>query len=1111
MNYQAYEEKMQRIAVRLNWIRKRRYWLLAGGIALLTLCATLLLMQGALLSDAVAPAEPLTYGSSPSFRANAFLGRVTYEYRAEGEPEGWSEEPPRMPGNYLARAVSHRTFGRVTHGAELAFTILPAPLTLRPADQVIYGDLPTGVAHGLQYGDRLSCTVLTGKEDATGFLAEIDPASVRILDAAGNDVTAAYLLTYEPQSVTILPRPITVSLSSAEKIYDGTPLSATGYRITEGSLVEGDELRLHGFPELTDVTPGGLENRPSSIRVTTSTGVDHSARYRITTVSGRLTILPRPITVRTESAEKIYDGTDLFATEVTLVEGTLVEGQTMTYDLAAGLCALRTAGSIENRPGIRISYYGSGRDCSNNYSITYQCGTLTVHPRPICVRASSYTWYYDREVHHGEDLSPMFTMEKGEGFYSMVTGDVITFDGGSQIQPVGSVSNVLVSPKVVDGDGNDVTSSYAITCLKGTLTVLPCPITIRPLSQTWEYSGVSEAEKQSWVIPEFGYPDGTLPGLSNGNVIDITMPEAVRPLLMEEYRAYYSPDSFPVDAGTYVYNPLEIQIQDTALQNKDVTEYFEIYTVSGEFTVSKRNIRLTTSDKSWVYDGLEHSNPYCVLAHLRGNGLNWTVDTTVSALAVAHSIEVEITASLTDAGTRENRPSSVIIRDHTGRDVTVNYNIQYNCGTLTVVPRPLYLIPQDVSLVYNGEYQSPSSAEGYYKEVYLSLGEGKSSDAKPLDGAVLYEGLLRELGHYLKVVRTDGMAREAGVHTFSLTSANVWDANNRDVTHNYAIEFLADQNRAHFYILPRPITITTESAQKLFDGTVLRGEKFWVSQGPLVEGHTLEGEAWGEQLGVGSSKTLLQWFKILDAEGENVTHNYIATTDWGWLTVLERPETPLLEIRPYHIQRTYTGTEVSCPNNAFWIAAGGEHLPKGYRIETEIQGTYVEIGDWETRFLWIRIYDAEGNDITEQFSVKAPNGTISIQRIRLDISSESAQKIYDGKPLTNSVSYISFGRLLEGHSLVATVSGEQTEVGSSRNEIVSAVIFDEMGNDVSSYYEINLKPGTLTVHPDPDQPTPDVDADRPTVDVPEEPAVPPVIADETEPALVELEEQKEKN
>jgi len=79
------------------------------------------------------------------------------------------------------------------------------------------------------------------------------------------------------------------------------------------------------------------------------------------------------------------------------------------------------------------------------------------------------------------------------------------------------------------------------------------------------------------------------------------------------------------------------------------------------------------------------------------------------------------------------------------------------------------------------------------------------------------------------------------------------------------------------------------------------------------------------------------------------------------------------------------------------------------------------------------------------------------------ITAASAEKVYDGLPLTtNDYSYT--GTLEAGHTLVSvTVAGSQTLVGVGTNVPSDAVIQDGSSNDVTHLYTITYFNGTLTV------------------------------------------------
>jgi hypothetical protein len=68
----------------------------------------------------------------------------------------------------------------------------------------------------------------------------------------------------------------------------------------------------------------------ADVIVTDSQGRNVTRNFEITTVSGKLTVTPLAIEVRTSSGNKVYDGKPMDnATQMTLVSGTLLPGHVL--------------------------------------------------------------------------------------------------------------------------------------------------------------------------------------------------------------------------------------------------------------------------------------------------------------------------------------------------------------------------------------------------------------------------------------------------------------------------------------------------------------------------------------------------------------------------------------------------------------------------------------------------------------------------------------------------------------------------------------------------------------------------------------------------------------
>ena len=83
---------------------------------------------------------------------------------------------------------------------------------------------------------------------------------------------------------------------------------------------------------------------------------------------------------------------------------------------------------------------------------------------------------------------------------------------------------------------------------------------------------------------------------------------------------------------------------------------------------------------------------------------------------------------------------------------------------------------------------------------------------------------------------------------------------------------------------------------------------------------------------------------------------------------------------------------------------------------------------------------------------------------RLIFTSDSLESYYDGNALKGESWSMVSGKLKEGHEAEVTLVGSQRYVGTSQN-LMQIIIVDSNGSDVTSEYEIECVPGTLTVKP----------------------------------------------
>ena len=107
-------------------------------------------------------------------------------------------------------------------------------------------------------------------------------------DQDGNDITKQCVVDFVGSTLMIHKRSITITAVSESKIYDGTPLKATTFVVSE--LAEGDVLTVTSTAEIT--RPGVVVISIDDTNVEITRG-ENSARdnYEITYVDGILTVL----------------------------------------------------------------------------------------------------------------------------------------------------------------------------------------------------------------------------------------------------------------------------------------------------------------------------------------------------------------------------------------------------------------------------------------------------------------------------------------------------------------------------------------------------------------------------------------------------------------------------------------------------------------------------------------------------------------------------------------------------------------------------------------------------------------------------------------------------
>jgi len=179
-------------------------------------------------------------------------------------------------------------------------------------------------------------------------------------------------------------RVITVIGNSFEATYNSTPHIASGYSVDDiwrlaelGFDVKAVAIGVSAVEVNTSDTPG-LNIVPAETVVVKLNGLDVTNLVEIETVDGELIINPRPVTITAASNSREYNGVALTDSRCSLTEGTLVDSQILDRLTVTG--SQTVPGTCENIPRDAVILDPAANDVTDNYTITYLPGTLTVTP-----------------------------------------------------------------------------------------------------------------------------------------------------------------------------------------------------------------------------------------------------------------------------------------------------------------------------------------------------------------------------------------------------------------------------------------------------------------------------------------------------------------------------------------------------------------------------------------------------------------------------------------------------------------------------------------------------------------------------------------------------------
>ena len=456
---------------------------------------------------------------------------------------------------------------------------------------------------------------------------------------------------------------MTLTSASDSKVYDGTALTNGEVTVSGDGFVAGEVTDIKATGSVKDVSEGEVTNT-----ITFKTSDKFNAdNYTIIKDEGELSITPRPVTLTSGSAERVYNGEALTKNEVTASTGEnegFVKGQGATYDVTG---SQTNAGSSKNM----FTYAWNEGTKADNYTIYQIEGDLVVTPIDgikVTITGHKDTQTYDGKPHkvEGYDVKPgnsLFT-EKDIEFNGKAeaTGTDVRIDPyqmGLKPEQFTNTSNNFTNVEFVVEDGQIVINPRAVT------------LTSETASKTYDGTAL---EKPVVTVGGDGFVEGQV----------------------KEIKATGSVTNAGSVANTITFTP-----------NKETFKEgnYAITKTEGTLTIAKRSVLITSQSATKTYDGSALTRP--------------AVTITGDGFVPGELAKAEATGSITNVGSTPN----AIQYTTTGAFNAANYSIALSVGTLTVTEKPKPEPRRTFNLTINYVYQNGKRAAASYNRGGLKNGE----------------------------------------------------------------------------------------------------------------------------------------------------------------------------------------------------------------------------------------------------------------------------------------------------------------------------------------------------------------------------------------------------
>ena len=881
------------------------------------------------------------------------------------------------------------------------------------------------------------------------------------------DTSEKYIVTEaNPGTLKINKRSVTLTSATDSKKYDGTPL--TNHNVTVGGdgFVKGQGATYNVTGSQTVV--GSSENT-FGYALKEGTNPDN---YDITKKLGKLTVTPVTdkvtVTITGNTASEKYDGSEK---TVTGYDVAISNGKYKATDFRFNGTNSVTQTNAGTYPmGLKVSDFENTSDNFTNVEFVVNDGGLTITPAEVTLTAKSATVPYTGQ-------------EQGvSGYDCSVEG--LTFEGitaGATGTLVGEYTATFnTNPEDPEFPKNklDTTGNYIVKEAKpGKLTITPVTdkvtVTITGHKDTQTYNGNSHKVE--------GYDVSTSNTLYTAADFEFNGTDSVT----------------QTTAGTY---PMGLTATDFKNTSKNFTNV-EFVVNDGGLTITPAEVTLTAKSATKTYNGQEQgvSGYDCSVEGLTFEGIiAGAKGTNVGEYPVTFNTNPEDPEfpknKLDTTGNyivKEAKPGKLTITPVTDKvTVTITENSgteKYDGTEKTVtgytvsISNPLY---KESDFTFSGNAEAKGTDAGKYDmelkasdftnnntnfaEVKFVIVDGqlviekrnvtltsasasKTYDGKPLTNdtvAVGGDGFAEGEGATYNVTGTVTEVKDSpATNTFTYT------LNDGTKAKNYNIELALGKLEVTPVTEEVIVTITGRTDEMPYDGKEhsVFGYDLTVSNALYNPKEDMQFNGIDGDMTAKGTDANTYPMGLTAEDFENKSKNFskvtFVVTD-GYVKINPRAVTLTSETAG----KTYDGTALEKPV----VTVGGDGFVEGQVTEIKATGSVTNAGSVANTITFTPNKETfkEGN-----YAITKTEGTLTINKRSVLITSQSATKTYDGSALTRPAVTITGDGFVPGELAKAEATGSITNVGSTPN----AIQYTTTGAFNAANYSIALSVGTLTV------------------------------------------------